>query len=212
MAAEKIGLIKKLWCGFRVWPYALRKETESSSDGFSRLAEMARQVNSSPLFLLLASTQVLPQSRGEERIPNQPNQSLRSIMLLRLQLINNELLQGLRLSRRSKLALTDLVNVAHDIVLDRVESHGTKQVEQLGELLGGVEELGRVDSVVLVGIDWNVDEGRLHLLEERHCGYMCGIVLWEGYLMECCDVVVRRESLRQERSRWSCSFVALVGL
>ena len=90
-------------------------------------------------------------------------------MLLRLQLINNQLLQSLRLRRRSKLALTDLVNVAHDIVLDRVEGHGTEQVEQLGELLGGVEELGRVDGVVLVGVDWDVDEGGLHLLEERHC-------------------------------------------
>lgn len=119
--------------------------------------------------LLLASTQVIPRSKGGEPIPNQPNQSLRSLMLLRLQLINNQLLQGLRLRRRSKLALTDLVNVAHDIVLDRVESHGSEQVEQLGELLGGVEELGRVDCVVLVGVDWDIDEGRLHLLEERHC-------------------------------------------
>lgn len=30
--------------------------------------------------------------------------------------------------------------------------------------------------------------------------------------MECCDDVVKRESLRQERSRWSCSFRGFGGV
>ena len=71
-------------------------------------------------------------------------------MLLRPQLINHQLLQGLRLSRCSKLALTDFVNVAYDVVLDWVECDGTEEVKQLGELLGGVEEFGGVLCVFCV--------------------------------------------------------------
>lgn len=108
-------------------------------------------------------------------------------MLLRLQLIDNQLLQRLALSRCSHLALADLGNVALNIVLDWVEGNGTEEVEELGELLGRIEECGGVDSVVRVGVDWDVDERRLHIGEERHiCGILCvEWELWEGGLLFC---------------------------
>ena len=49
MAALKMGLTMKLWCGFNVSPYAARNETESSSEGLEVLWRKAWAVKSRPL-------------------------------------------------------------------------------------------------------------------------------------------------------------------
>ena len=93
-------------------------------------------------------------------------------MLARLQLINHQLLQRLTLRRCRQLTSSNLLNVAIDIILNWVESNGSENVEELGELLSGGKEGGGVDGVVLLGVDWDVDEGGLHVIEERHvCGF-----------------------------------------
>lgn len=49
MAALKIGLTTKLWCGFRVLVYASRKEEASSSLSVVRFLLKAWAVKSRPL-------------------------------------------------------------------------------------------------------------------------------------------------------------------
>lgn len=49
MAAEKIGLIMKLWNGFRVLAYAARNEALSSSETVAMFWDMAMEVKSRPL-------------------------------------------------------------------------------------------------------------------------------------------------------------------
>lgn len=118
-------------------------------------------------------------------------------MLLSLQLINDQLLKGLRLRRRSKLSRPNLLNVAIDIVLNWVESDGSEDVEELGELLGGGKEGRRVDGVVLVGVDWDVDKGRFHLVKEGHFGVI-------GYdVMELIGLLWCRKGSLEERRGWS---------
>jgi hypothetical protein len=49
MAALKMGLTTKLWWGFRVVPYAVRNDSDSSSESLATLELRAMQVNSRPL-------------------------------------------------------------------------------------------------------------------------------------------------------------------
>lgn len=44
--------------------------------------------------------------------------------------------------------------------------------KQLGQTLGGKQEVGGVDGIVLLLVDWDVNEGLLHGINET--GHDCG--------------------------------------
>ena len=108
------------------------------------------------------------QAGKEGHKPNQPHQTLSSGVLPRFEFVDHQLLERLALGWGSQLPRADLLNVAIDIVLDWVERDGAENIEELGELLSSCQKCGGVDSVVLVGVHRHVDEGGLHLIEERH--------------------------------------------
>nr|POE94435.1 hercynylcysteine sulfoxide lyase [Quercus suber] len=117
--------------------------------------------------LLGGVREVLAQGlRGEvQRSGEMPQQTLAGGVLLRRQLVAHQRLQALALERRGQLSVSDLLNVAGHVVLHRVERHRAQDVEEPRQCLGGLEELGRGDGVVLGGVDGDAGEGPLAIVE-----------------------------------------------
>lgn len=102
MAALKMGLTMKLWWGFRVLPYASRKESESSTEGFWTLCSRPCLVKSRPLELLANGMYV----RGGLFVPDEPEAALGGSVLASLELVTDKVLDGRGLGGSSGVAST----------------------------------------------------------------------------------------------------------
>lgn len=74
-------------------------------------------------------------------------------MLLRLQLVPNQVLQRLGVDRALQLPSLDLLDVASHVLLDRQEGGASQHIEQGGHGFGGLEELGGRNGIVGLDVD-----------------------------------------------------------
>jgi hypothetical protein len=91
-------------------------------------------------------------------------------VLLGLELVQAKSLDSLGLGGGSGLALPQLLDVAKKIVLDGRKGHGAKGVEDGGQGLGRIEELGGGNGIVLLGINRDIDERLLEGVEQSTTG------------------------------------------
>lgn len=72
------------------------------------------------------------------------------------------------------------LDVAGHIRLDRLESRRAQHIEQIGQGLGSLQELGGSNSIALGGVDWDVGEAffavEICAAGGVCCGHGCGVV------------------------------------
>jgi hypothetical protein len=137
-------------------------------------------------------------------LPDEPEEAFGCGVLAGLELVADEVLQGVGLERGGELAVFDFLrrrnrvnisvpsivfvgielsaylDVALHITLDRLESSTTDHIEERSQRLGSLEELRGVDRIVFGGVVVDVGE-TLAAVEvgaaRRECGgHVCGIV------------------------------------
>lgn len=107
---------------------------------------------------------------GELEATNQPEETLGGNVLLGGQLGLDELLKGGGLAGSSQLALADFLDVAAHVALDGTESNASKGIEDGGQRLRGIEEVGGRDGILLVGVRLDIDKGLLEGVEVGSSG------------------------------------------
>jgi hypothetical protein len=119
--------------------------------------------------------------RGEFKTTDQPEETLSGGVLLGLELVAAEILDVLRLGGGGQLTLTELLDVAEDIGLDRTKGHG-QEIKHGGQGLGSVEELSGGNGFAVGLVDGDIGERRLGGRDpglaggDRHDGYLVGFV------------------------------------
>jgi hypothetical protein len=115
---------------------------------------------------LLGGVDVLLEALGSEvETTDEPEAALSGSVLLLLELVSDEVLDGSGLSGSGGVASTELLDVAKDILLDGTESNTTDGIEDGGQRLRGLEELDSRDGIAVGLIDRDVVEGSLERLD-----------------------------------------------
>jgi hypothetical protein len=120
--------------------------------------------------LFLVGDVFLKTLAGEVKASDEPEAALGGSVLAGLELIADEVLDSAGLSRSGSLAGTELLDVAKDILLDGTESNTTNGVEDGGQGLRSLKELGGRDSLAVGLIDRDVGERSLEGLDNSATG------------------------------------------
>jgi hypothetical protein len=107
---------------------------------------------------------------GELEATNQPEETLGGGVLLGLELVADKVLDVLGLEGSGEMALSELLDIAENVVLDGRKGNGAKGIKHGSKGLGRIEELGGGDGVGLLGIDRHSGEAGLEGVEQGATG------------------------------------------